>query len=297
LLTEHQSADLEELAAFIDGRLSGERKARVEERLLRDEDYYEIFLDTVRFRQKHEAGRVAVPVPIGRWRSWRLAAPLAAAALLMISINFMDLGGKASIGEWVAQLDPAAIVAQEGWVDPGWSRLRTATIPEGRYRPEQLAFRLGVRAVELRVALTARDREQATRLAAMLEQLAEAADLLAVSSAYRDLQGQLESVEPGALGAQVAEIERWLSESFEEGPLEARFALGAWSEAGRLAARSHDPGALLHVFREDPGIGSVDEIATEIETLETLLDRSDLGIKDFDDAVAAFQKIVIALAG
>ncbi|MCP4664372.1 MAG: hypothetical protein GY856_54005 [bacterium] len=297
-MTEPQSADLEELAAFIDGRLSGELKARVEERLLRDEGYYEIFLDTVRFRQEHDAASDAVPVPIRRRRTWRLAVPLAAAALLVILINFMDLGGRASTNEWVAQLDTATIVAQEGWDDPGWSRLRTANIPEGRYRPEELAFRLGVRAVDLRVALTAQDREQATRLAAMLEQLAEAADLFPVSSAYRDLRGQLESVEPGALVAQAAEIERWLSESFEDGPLEARrLALGAWSEAGRLAALSRDVGALVDVFREDPGIGSIDEIATEIATLEALLDRSDLGDEDFDAAVAAFKQIVIALAG
>ena len=38
------SPDLEDLAAYLDGRLSNELKARVEERLARDEDYYEIFL-------------------------------------------------------------------------------------------------------------------------------------------------------------------------------------------------------------------------------------------------------------
>ncbi|MCP4549716.1 MAG: hypothetical protein GY835_24940, partial [bacterium] len=146
--------------------------------------------------------------------------------------------------------------------------------------------------------LTARDREEATRLAAMLEQLAEAADLFLVASAYRDLKGQLASVEPGALVARAAKIEGWLSESFEEEPLETRrLVLGAWSEAGRLAALSRDARALARVFRDNPGIGSIDEIATEIATLETLLERPEPGEEDFDKAAAAFQGIVIALAG
>jgi hypothetical protein len=62
------------------------------------------------------------------------------------------------------------------------------------------------------------------------------------------------------------EIEGIISEIFEDRSLEGRrLALGAWSEAGRLAALSHDAEALGHVLSEDPGIESVDEIATEIE--------------------------------
>ena len=78
--TDTHAPDLEDLAAFVDGRLSGERKARVEKRLLRDEGYYEVFLETVRFQQEQgqEGDRVAAVVPIARWRSWRVAAPLAA---------------------------------------------------------------------------------------------------------------------------------------------------------------------------------------------------------------------------
>ena len=60
MLSESQAADLEELAAFIDGRLSGERKARVEERLLRDEDYYEIYLETVQFQGIPPSGGIPV---------------------------------------------------------------------------------------------------------------------------------------------------------------------------------------------------------------------------------------------
>lgn len=304
MLTEHQAIDLEKLAAFIDGRLSGEQKAQVEGRLLRDEDYYEIFLETVRFQQEQDAAGTAiqedaeVAAPVVWWRSWRLAVPLAAAALLVVVINLVFSGRSPSTSDWVAQLDPAAIVAREGWADPGWSRLRAANIVEGRYRPEEIAFRLGVRAVDLRVALVAGDRDAARTLATVLKQLAHAADLFPVSSAYGDLSRQIRSVEPDALVAQAAEIERSMFGSLEDRPLEARrLALGAWSEAGRLAARSHNASALARVVRDDPGFGSIDEIATEMETLETILERPEPGEEEFDDAVAAFQRIASNLAG
>lgn len=298
MLTEHPNADLETLAAFLDGRLSGEEKARVEERLLRDERYYEIFLETVHFREENEAAGGAVPVPFPGRRIWRIAVPLAAAALLAVAIGFLLVAGRrTSSGEWVAALDASAIVARDGWDDPGWSRLRSANITKGRYSSEELAFRLGVRAVDLRVALMARNEDASKRLAAVLEQLADAADLFPVALAYEDLSGRLVGAEPETLLAQAAEMERLLFASFEESSPEGRrLVLGAWSEAGRLAALSHDEKALGRVFREDPGLASIDGMAGEIEDLKTLREARGLGEEDFDEALGAFQKIVIALA-
>ncbi len=298
MLTEQQAADLEQLAAFIDGRLSGEQKARVEERLLRDEDYYEVFLETVRFQEEQEAAGEGVVGRVVWWRSWRVAVPLvAAAALVVVVVGLMMPGEQPLPGDRVALLDPSAIVAREGWDYPGWRRFRSDSIPEG-LRPEELAFRLGIRAVDLRVALAAGDLEAARGHVAQLEELAEKSSLFSVAVAYRNLGKQLGTLDPEGFAAEVVRIERRMFGIFEEETLEAnRLVLGAWSEAGRLAAFSHDASALARVVRDDPGIDPVDEIATEMETLETILERPEPGVEDFDDAVAAFQEIVTALAG
>ncbi len=290
-----QAADLEQLAAFIDGRLSGEQKAKVEERLLRDEDYYEVFLETVRFQEEQKAAGEGGGGRVVWWRSWRVAVPLVAVVLLVVVVGLLVPGERPLPGDRLALLDPSAIVAREGWDQPGWTVLRSGNIAEGRYRPEEIAFRLGVRAVDLRVALAADDRQAAERLVSVLEQLAGSSDLLLVSAAYGELGNQFESVEPEALVTQVAKIERSMFESFEEGAPEARrLALGAWSEAGRLAAFSRDAGALARVVREDPGI---DEVATEIETLELILEGSEPGEDAFEEAEVAFRGIAKSLGG
>lgn len=47
--------DLEELAAFIEGRLKGEARARVVRLLAESEDAYEVFAETLRFHTEERA--------------------------------------------------------------------------------------------------------------------------------------------------------------------------------------------------------------------------------------------------
>ena len=50
-MSAHQgrAPDLEELAAYVDGGLDVAERRAVEERLIRDEGYYEVYLETLRF--------------------------------------------------------------------------------------------------------------------------------------------------------------------------------------------------------------------------------------------------------
>lgn len=287
-------ADLEELAAFVDGRLSGDRKARVEERLLRDEDYYEVFLETVRFQQedgrREGRERGAAPVPISRWRSWRVAAPLAAAAVLAVAVGvlwpFRGLAG---------YLDAAAVVAHKDWDDPGWRRPRSGDACSA-CSPEEIALRLGAQTINLRVALKAGDRPAAQRAAGQSAALADAADIF--TGLYEELGERLEVEELEALLEPAREAEELLAVSFGKGSPEARrFALGRWAEAGRLAALSEDARALRRIVRRDPGARSEAAIAPQVESLEDLVGRRDLGDEDFAAAGKAFWKILYDLAG
>src|SRR6476619_8482004 len=76
------NADLELLAALIDGRLSGTERDRAMKLLADSDEALEIFASTVRHQRP-----AATVVPIStarRWRQWKVLTPVAAAAALAI---------------------------------------------------------------------------------------------------------------------------------------------------------------------------------------------------------------------
>ena len=244
---EDQAQDLEELAAYLDGRLTGERKARVEERLVRDEDFYEVFMATMEF-QEEEAERDAEgpeKAKVVWWRSRKRFTPILVAASLTLvgSVylfrNYQEtrawiraaaaenppmrgiwtlaqyFGDPPDAREWIEKIDPGTIVGLEGWYQPSWTRYRGDNIARDYYTAEQRAFRLGTRVVELEVALAAEDLAAVERLASMARVFAEASDLFAASSTYRTLVDQIrlldqvEGVDPAdALSADFDELIR-----------------------------------------------------------------------------------------
>lgn len=295
---ERDAPDLEDLAAYLDGRLSDERRAQVEERLLRDEGFYSVFLESARFQQEQleESGGGEVVAPAAWWRSWRVIAPMAVAASLVIAVSLWRLNQGPNTS--VADLNASKIVDQEGWAEPGWTVLRSSNITQGRYQPKELAFRIGLRTVDLQVALAAGRRDAARMLTAMLEQLTDAADLFGASATYRDLLDRIESADFEALARQAAEIEKLIAEGYEADPEEDRgFALGTWTEIGRLAALAGDAKVLADIFRDRRQAQSIDDIAKHLDELEAIVDQSDPDEEDFEAAAVAFSKIVRKLAG
>lgn len=282
--------DLEDLAAYVDGRLSGARKSQVEERLLRDDEYHEVFLDAVRFQQTQAQGTGEVVRPAaGRWRrSWRVAVPLAAAAAVVV-VGMTLLYPDRTVAGWASRLDPQAVLAQGGrWDDPGWSRSRGE---EGAYRPKELACRLGVRSLHLRLALSAGDRETVARQADRLARLARDAELVLVPALYESLHD--EAVEIDVLRGRVELAEE---ACYEDGSPEKRFfLLGAWLEAGRIAALTGDGKALTRLARARPAVLPEDGLDSQFVFLDVALERK--GEDRFKETLSAFANLLHVLAG
>src|SRR5512133_1079861 len=75
------NVDLELLAALIDGRLSGEERARALKLLANSDEALELYAQTL----QHSAGVQVVPITSARrWRQWKVMVPVAAAAALAI---------------------------------------------------------------------------------------------------------------------------------------------------------------------------------------------------------------------
>lgn len=289
---ERHVPDLEDLAAYVDGRLSAERRAWVEAHLLRDEELYEVFLATVEFQKEH--GRSAEK-PNPRWSRIWLLLPLAAAAALALTLAPSLLRERAPTQKWAELLEPAAIAAlNEDWSDPGWSRKRGENCP----LPEALPFRMGAWSLDLRLALLAGDDVEAQQLALQLANLAACGGLYLQESAYSQLAAQWTVTRAVDRREQATSIEKGLAELFGDDPRELRlFRLGGWAEAGRLAAATRNAPALARIIRNAPETGEIPEIKPQLAKLESLAKRSALEPQDFTAADEAFRAILDQPAG
>ncbi len=301
---ERNAPDLEDLAAYLDGRLSDERRTQVEERLLRDEDYYDVFMETVRYREEQgqAEGGGEVVAPAVWWRKWKGVAPLAVAATLVAAVGLRSFMLTPSTGELMARLDVAEIVDQEDWSKPGWPVLRS--IPD--LESEQRAFRIGTRTVDLRIALAAGD-ENAASLANRLGILTgNDESLTQFREPYMALREEIGSGKLDASRRKAAELEQLLAEGLEG---TAKYELGKWNEIGRLGALTGDAEVLRDLWRQRRVADGIADIQPQYQTLEELLEPLQMTILeriksydspeteiDFATAEEAFRGIAKALA-
>ncbi len=334
--------DPEELAAYIDGRLSGERKAQVEAALTNSEDDYEVFLESVRTLEAEgllddeatEAKQTLEPIKakpirgtvttldrqtgslerksqsLGR-RIVRMAPAggslLAAGLALSIGLRFVAAG--ASPADLAPETDKTQLAEHwdesDNWDDPGWNRYRSgAPPPTGLYPDEAIAFRLGVRGIDLRVAEKAGDLEQLSQLVRNTGSWAGSADL-ASEFTYDTLAEAIDEKQTPE------EIARQLDVADEEVALDVagdpvmkqRYRLGLWAEAGRLAARTRNGDALrARKFRwRRTGLARADPAREEAEamvaTIKQQLKRKTFSDAAFGDLERAFIDLIKALAG
>lgn len=241
---------LEDLAAFLDGRLSGEERARMTAHLADCERCYEVFAGAVRFQEdSRPKGGVILPFVKGDPVPWWKATAMAASALLAVG-----LGSFIGYQAFIAQ--PEMVVAD--LIEPlqsqeaanqlyDYSTYRGPGSEEYTlsYRP---SFMVGVFLVDLRLSLAAGNMEPLEGLFLEIANEIEAASFGLMeneSTRYRSLRDQIQD------GNRSAALLRQLQEEAPE--MEARLsgdqsmidpkalAFGKWTEAARLAAVTRTP--------------------------------------------------------
>lgn len=237
---------LEQIAAFVDGKLDRRERDVVAAHLGDCEQCYEVFAGTVRFRREDGAGGVAAHPRTGRAvRRWVAAAAAAGVAagiagwwLWLPPLPAVRTAGLELRDLVERRTDPGRLEALPT-TDPDWSYLRGGT-PAG-VGSRRTAFRLGVLVVDLETALRS---DEPRRAEAPLRRLAyeRTDELFDVFYLYEEVgrllaagAGRRELLQTSVLAAgTVAERAR------DDPEHERLFALGSWAEASRLAALAGD---------------------------------------------------------
>ncbi|MBW8876101.1 MAG: zf-HC2 domain-containing protein [Acidobacteria bacterium] len=294
----------EDLACYVDGALSPEEAARVTAHLASCESCFEVYSEVLQFQLESEppAGKV-VPFPGEKRRPavpwWSSLAAVLVVGLVGVYFYLLAPPPTLVTAKLASPLQGRAGLAKDRW------RPATRGGGEGEEKDRRLrevAFRLGVQAVNLRASLLAGDRETAVDvLAYILGALQGQLFVQDLEKSFGDMQSALLQGKPPAELA--AEADRLSQDARELDPL--YFDLGQWVEAGRLAAISHDPAFfrlpetrsfLRHVlWRDRLGIGDSklpQKGRREFDAIGKILDQSQLKPGDFDEMRDHFKNIL-----
>lgn len=239
--------DPERLAAFVDGRLPEHERAKVLEEIAASPEAYDLFMETVGAidgAEEEDEGSV-VPLaaaPASRLRRWRVPATLAAAvAGVALFGTWLTRPGEAPSGAlgFAAALDAGLLAGRPGGelagADHGWSRVRG---PGEADESPARGFRVGVRQVDLAVAIRLEDRATLEIVAPLL-----AEDLARYDGGQVGALLVRQIADSAASGAAVETLERLAGEA-EEAAASAvsspAHEAGRLAEAGRIAARAGD---------------------------------------------------------
>ncbi len=250
--------DVETLAAFAEGALDGVARQRVVEHVADCPDCYELVAGTARFLDEEARGPAADPAPSptvlrpapGRWRS-RLAvaatlAAAAAAALLLIGRPTGWWQGPApapgpALGELAAALPAAPSLVTTlaaDWDAHGWPVSR-GTVPTSTEGPQR-SFRLGVRVLELDLALRGGDHELARRLTYRIDPLlgsgSAGAPLRGLYTGEQGIRGRLAAGVPPEALLPVSRQGDLLLDGGAAAVDPFWYGFGKWAAAAELAA-------------------------------------------------------------
>jgi hypothetical protein len=249
-----EEIDLESIAAFIDGRLTGAERDRVVKLLAESEAAFETYTEALRIHEELGGGSPVVSLAAHRerrMRRWLPAASVAAAAVLVFTLlPIMRPGRSASVLDADARSILAPLAGSpDGRTLVGATQLATALGPQwdqrdwsvtrgiGSARADSVtSLRLGVRATDLQVALVTGDRDRAARLAGEMGQLLESVDLSEGSRAdYGAIRMALTRGDSIGLVADTAARAENTAGALLNSPW---FGLGRWLGAAELAAHA-----------------------------------------------------------
>lgn len=309
---------LEDLAAFLEGRLSGDERARIVAHLADCPDCYEIFAEAARFELSEEEkeerdadtpalteiprepmedpppGKV-IPFrsrPAFRWVS-SIAAALAVVALGIPLYRQSYAMPQISSAELVS-----SAVSEKTVEDPFWANLAERGGEEDAgpsIIPHEVL--LGAHALNLHLSLSRGDQERALNdLAGINDHIGKIGLLPEQTEAYLRIQDQIADGKPARQFLREADqIEATLP--VEDDPY---FALGKWVEAGRLAALAENPEffqasenrkflrAFLHHERKD----LEPDVETDLKEIRKILSKADPSSLPYPELQQQFAKIL-----
>jgi len=250
--------DPEQVAALLDGRLDEQRRTELLACIAASEEGLDVLADTAAVLRELEGPCDAedsegtepaslpgdggiIPLhppfrrrrwPVRRWAA--LAAALAAVALVPVLWSRLHTPDPRDPGRPITLLAETGVPGlPAGWSERPWRLVRgsaASLVPEAR------AARLGALQVDLELAVGARDSAAASQLVGEIETLL--ADVPAsgpVMDEYRVVARRI-GEPPARLAGALAEARTGMAVLAGE----ERVALGAWAEAGRVAASLRD---------------------------------------------------------
>ena len=247
-MADFDEVDLELIGALMDGRLTGAERERAIKLLGESEEAFEVYTEALRVRadleedeDEEEKDDTVVPIDERRTRktfAWPAIGSAAAAAVLVFAL-WPSIQAKGDNLNAPASQITAAL---EGRPDLGralvgeWDQ-RTWSVTRGKSSQlveSTVAFRLGVRVVDLNVAIAAGDTARAGRLMTeiigSLDQVPLSDD---VKAEYSGLRAQLTG---GAAKSPFKELAAQAETGLGDVVESFWFAFGRWVGGGELAA-------------------------------------------------------------
>lgn len=311
---------LEDIAAFLDGKLSEGERARVVAHLADCESCYALFAEAARFQleeeeeeeksRKPEEPADAAPaaeepapapvVPFPRRPAVRWALPLA--ALFVLGLATIPLYQRYNRMPTLLSTELVNLAALQAvpttsvWADDKRGDPSAVAIDASPFE-----FLLGVRMVDLRLTL-ARN-ESAESLNVLSRIIGTLENLILVDRAsefYLRAHGKIGTgTPPRELAEEAAQVEAALTEDYREVP---HLAFGKWTEAGRLSAMARNPaffedrdnrrfpGWLIRKAQEN--LGNSEEVVRNLKKIQGILADSDPSKLPYGDLEKQFERIL-----
>lgn len=293
---------LEDIAAFLDGKLSGEERDRIIAHLAECESCYAVYADAARFQLEEtqeapvpekakEVSGAVVPFPKTRLLTW--ASSLA--ALLLIGVATMLI---------YRQYNDMPVMVASELIDPKvpvtpWGDAMRGDRPSLNVTNTSAEFLLGAYLVDLRLTLARDEKAEADQALARINK--QIPNLLVVpeveASFYREARTRIAEGEPQSLLAEADRMEASLTEFLEDSTY---LAFGKWTEAGRLHAEARradffeereNRRFLRWLLRNAEEVVLAPEVIAQLRQLQRILEK-DLQEREFVKTTAHLQAIL-----
>lgn len=290
--------ELEEIAAYLDGRLSRSERAGITRHLSVCDECLELFAET-----KHNlgatsagtAGGEVLPFASRPSLTWRWL-PYAAAAVLIVVIGVA--GYRASTPELILGELLKPLQETPGLAAAVWQPEVLRGLPKGISEASVLSFLAGAHLVGYRVAVAAEDSDVAGREAQQLANQFEAAGEL--DSAVRQLREAQFALEDGQSTRKFAGLIEEASAAAEARFFPVHLDFGTWAQGGHIAGRTGNRAwferrknrrFLSYLLRQDE-----EEIEPEareaLEGIREVWDRGEMGPAELAALAGRFEAVL-----